>query len=177
VIAVLPRAVGLKVTDSNFGLAVYRIAGLGIKSRHVTGGTLCFAVALSAGRAIGTNGWRQTLAREHAQTRLAPEWAADELNSCRRDGGNVNLRRGWRRRATRSPMPRARRISSPGRWISPCVCADWPEPHIDGPPPLTTSDRPGPSVSLARIPPVGAKFKPGELDDVSALFSFGGTSF
>jgi hypothetical protein len=41
--------------------------------------------ALSAGWAIGTQGWRKALAREHARTRLAPEWAVDELNSFRLD--------------------------------------------------------------------------------------------
>ena len=41
--------------------------------------------ALSAGWTIGTNGWRQALAREHTRTQLAPEWAADELNSFRQD--------------------------------------------------------------------------------------------
>ena len=39
--------------------------------------------ALSAGWAIGTSGWRKALAREHAHTRLAPEWASDELNAFR----------------------------------------------------------------------------------------------
>jgi putative transposase len=39
--------------------------------------------ALSAGWAIGTSGWRKALARDHAHIRLAPEWAADELNEFR----------------------------------------------------------------------------------------------
>lgn len=41
--------------------------------------------AFSAGWAIGTNGWRKALARAYAQTKLAPEWTADELEEFRRD--------------------------------------------------------------------------------------------
>jgi len=40
---------------------------------------------LSAGWAIGTSGWRKALAREYAQTKLAPEWAADELAEFRQN--------------------------------------------------------------------------------------------
>jgi len=39
--------------------------------------------ALSAGWAIGTSGWRKALASEYAQTKVAPEWAADELEEFR----------------------------------------------------------------------------------------------
>lgn len=41
--------------------------------------------ALSAGWASGTSGWRKALAREYAQTKLAPEWAADELEDFRQN--------------------------------------------------------------------------------------------
>ena len=41
--------------------------------------------ALSAGWAIGTSGWRKALACEYAQTKLAPEWAADELEEFRQN--------------------------------------------------------------------------------------------
>ena len=41
--------------------------------------------ALSAGWAIGTSGWRKALSREHSHTRLAPEWASDELDAFRRN--------------------------------------------------------------------------------------------
>jgi hypothetical protein len=41
--------------------------------------------ALSEGSAIGTSGWRKALAREHAHTQLAPEWASDELSAFRQN--------------------------------------------------------------------------------------------
>ena len=41
--------------------------------------------ALSAGWVIGTSGWRKALALEYAQTKLAPEWAADELEEFRQN--------------------------------------------------------------------------------------------
>jgi hypothetical protein len=90
--------------------------------------------ALSAGWAIGTNGWRQALAREHAQTRLAPEWAPDELNSFRQDLWQSELEAGLVEagrtlsEATTTPnlvawkidlALRLRRISAaPYRWIA-----------------------------------------------------------
>lgn len=52
--------------------------------------------AMSTGWAIGTQGWRRTLAREHAQTRLAPEWAIDELSTFREDLWQRELAAGLR---------------------------------------------------------------------------------
>ncbi len=71
--------------------------------------------ALSAGWAIGTSGWRKALARDHAHTRLAPEWASDEQNAFRHNLWQHELERGLtdlgRHLATRRPP----RKVSPGK--------------------------------------------------------------
>jgi hypothetical protein len=44
----------------------------------------CFVGGVSD-RYQGLGGWRKALARDHAHTRLAREWASDELNAFRRN--------------------------------------------------------------------------------------------
>ena len=90
--------------------------------------------ALSHGWAIGTSGWRRALAREHARTPLAPEWAADELDAFREDRWRHELEAGLTEMgqtlANAASSPKAiawkldlahrlrRQAAAPYRWIA-----------------------------------------------------------
>jgi len=50
--------------------------------------------AYSVSWAIGTEGWKRALAKEYAQTRLAPEWGTDELDRFRQDRRQHELESG-----------------------------------------------------------------------------------
>ena len=89
--------------------------------------------SMSAGWAIGTNGWRKALAKEYSQTKLAPEWANDELSTFREDLWRRELEAGLAYLGhtlyQAGPAPnligwklqlalRLRRVAAPYRWIA-----------------------------------------------------------